>query len=173
MKDIRDIRPPVAYGADPRWWMAAAGVIALVAVAVLVAALGRRRDRRAGEAPGLRPVSPDVSALAALSALRAEPALADKAFYFRLCEVARSYLDGRFGADTLEKTTEELVPVVRALPLEAQQQTDLVGLFREADPVRYADVAAAPERRRRDLELVEAVVRATAKAEEQGGVSLR
>jgi len=176
MQDIRDIRPPVSYGVDPRWWVAAAGMGLLAATVPLITWLRRRRRLRTREAPGPPPVPPGELALAALGALRHEPDLGDKAFYFRLCEVVRSYLDRRFGADTLEKTTEELAPVLRGLPLEAGQRDGLIGLFRHADPVRYADASAALGRRDADLELAEAVVRAAragCRAAEGDGAPLR
>ncbi|GAB4256276.1 MAG: hypothetical protein Kow0092_02220 [Deferrisomatales bacterium] len=172
MEDIRDIRPPVAYGADPRWWIVGAA-LALVAAAVpLVAWLRRRRSRPVPAESEPPPIPPEEAARAALASLREAPELSDKAFYFRLCELTRAYLDGRFGTDTLEKTTEELGRVLEGLPLEAHRRAELVALFRRADPVRYADAGASPEERRRDLEQVEALLGAPGR-EGADGVPVR
>jgi pimeloyl-ACP methyl ester carboxylesterase len=101
-------------------------------------------------------VPPEERARAELEALVREAGLGDKEFYFRLCGALRLLLDGRYGADTLERTTEELVPVLRGLPLDDATRASLVELFRAADPVRYADAGATSGRRGADLASVKA-----------------
>ena len=160
MTDIRDIRPPVAYGWDPRWGVGA-GVVALLAAGVGL--LWWLRRRRRGPAPVVSqapPVPLEEVARGELAALAREAGLGDKEFYFRLCTAVRRYLDGRYGADTLECTTEELLPVLRGLPLDEAARGALVNLFRQSDPIRYADGSAPGERRRADLAAAQALVRA-------------
>lgn len=153
MQDIREVRPPVRYGWDPRWGV---GVVVAVLVAAAVGLLWwlRRRRRPASPAPReAREVPPEERARVELEALVREAGLGDKEFYYRLCGALRLLLDGRYGADTLERTTEELVPVLRGLPLDDATRASLVELFRAADPVRYADGGASAGRRGADLEL--------------------
>ncbi|HSH71145.1 MAG TPA: hypothetical protein VK997_14585 [Deferrisomatales bacterium] len=160
MKDIRDIRPPVAYGWDPRWGVGAV-IVGLLACAVgLLWWLLRRRRGPKPVAVAAPTVSPEEVAREELVALAREAGLEDKEFYFRLCAAVRRYLDGRYGADTLECTTEELLPVLRGLPLEEPARGALVNLFRHADPIRYADGSAPGERRRADLAVARDLVRA-------------
>ena len=169
MSDIHEIRPPVAYGLDPRWTVGAA-VAGLLAVVVGVLWWLRRRATRRERAEMPVPVvPPEVLARESLAALAREAGLADKEFYFRLCATVREYLDRRFQLDTLEMTTEELSPVVRRLPLGEEIRGELLGLFRAADPIRYADATAGVERRRTHLSAAESVVTAAAPAGPEGG----
>ena len=158
MTDIREVRPPVPYGWDPRWAVGAA-VVGVLVLAVALLWWLRRRPRGATRPAGeVSPVPPEVIAREELAALRREAGLGDKEFYFRLCTAVRLYLDGRFGAATLERTTEELLPLLRSLPLGDDARGHLVSLFRHSDPIRYADAGADSERRRSDLAAAEALV---------------
>ena len=165
MDDIRDIRPPVVYGWDPRWGVGALVVALLAAgVGLLWWLLRRRRRGPASVVSRAPPVSLEEVARGELAALARESGLGDKEFYFRLCTAVRRYLDGRYGADTLERTTEELLPVLRGLPLDEVARGALQGLFRHADPIRYADGSAPVERRRADLAVAQELLRAPAAA---------
>jgi len=165
MSDIRDIRPPVPYGWDPRWGVGAAVAALLAAGAGLLWWLRRRRQPAAPRAAAVPPVPLEHVARGELAALAQEAGLPDKEFYFRLCTAVRRYLDGRYGVDTLERTTEELVPVLRGLPLDEGTRGALVTLFRRADPVRYADAAAPGEERRADLAAARALMQPSSAGE--------
>lgn len=158
MSDIRDIRPPVPYGWDPRWGVGAAVAGLLAAGVGLLWWLRRRRQQSAPQAAAAPPVPLEEVARGELAALAREAGLPDKEFYFRLCTAVRRYLDGRYGVDTLERTTEELGPTLRGLPLEEASRGALMTLFRRADPVRYADAAAPEEERRADLAAARALM---------------
>lgn len=163
MKDIRDIRPPLSYGWDPRWRIAGVALI-LAAAAVGLLYYLRRRPKRgprvAAEAPTAPPHEVALGGLADLGRRLDDP---DKTFYFELSTLLRGYLDGRYGLDTLEKTTDELLPAVRGLPEPAELRACLAELFRYSDPVKYADLAAGEERKRADLETATRFVRTTSR----------
>ncbi len=160
MQDIRDIRPPLSYGWDPRWRLALAALGLLAAALPVLYAL-RRRSRRPREAAAATAEPPHQVALAGLAALEGRLDEPDKRFYFDLSALLRTYLDARYGLDTREKTTEELLPLVRGLPEPADLRTVLAELLRGADPVKYADAALGLDRKRADLAAAGRFVRAT------------
>ncbi len=161
LTDIIDIKSPVSYGWNSRWI-----IFLLLALAVIFAAIAvlliwrKRRKSKAGET-ALSADPEDVTALSALSELAAADNIPDRVFYFRLSAIIRNYLDGRFGLDTMEKTTEELLPVIKNLQIEAERRSALAELLRSADPVKFASVQAGQARRCRDLEFVESFIKAT------------
>jgi len=167
MTDIIDIRPPVAYGMDRRLFFLALAVAAVLA-GFLVLWFWRKKRRTTGQAPVLPPVPEDVVALDALRDLESNPGMADREYYFRLTGILREYLDRRYGTDTLEKTTEELVPAVGRIPVDPNLRTSLLNLLREADPVKYASAPAGTRRRKEDLTFALAFVRSTRRLLEEG-----
>lgn len=167
MKDIIDIRPPVSYGWDRRWLyllLCVAAVLALIGVLSL-----RKRRKSGGTFPGFLPPEPeDLVAMNRLRELSSEEALPDREFYFRLSAIAREYIDGRYGLDTMENTTEELLPVIRRLEADRERLDGLAELFRFSDPVKFASAPAGADRRKADLEVVRNFVYATRRAEGGG-----
>lgn len=165
MKDIIDIRPPVSYGWDRRWLyllLCIAAVLALIGVLSL-----RKRRKRRDTFPGFLPPEPeDLVAMNRLRALSSEDALTDREFYFRLSAIARAYLDGRYGLDTMENTTEELLPIIRRLEADRDRLEGLAELFRFSDPVKFASFTAGEARRKADLEVVRNFVHATRRGED-------
>ena len=87
-----------------------------------------------------------------------------KAFYFRLSLAFREYIGKRFSINAAEMTTEELLPVLRSLPLEKDLASDARRFFDYSDPVKYA--GAVPERTKmeRHLEIVRFFVKKTTDA---------
>jgi hypothetical protein len=160
MTDIRDIKPPEIYGSAVPWGLLAV-VSGVLGAALVLFALWRRRRRSRTLAAGPPPPPPDETALAALAALGAQTGLSDKALYFELSAILRAYLDGRFHLDTAERTTEELLPVIRDLPAGTELRSALADLFRFADPIKYADRLAGESRRAADLGFADTFVRAT------------
>jgi hypothetical protein len=147
--------------------VAAVGAAAAALLAFWIWRRLRRTDALAAAPP---PEPADARALAALAALRQQAGLPDKAIYFELSSILRDYIDQRFRLDTLEMTTEELLPVIRDLPTRAELRSALADLFRFADPVKYADTAAGESRRISDLGFADDFVRATRAAPEAADV---
>jgi hypothetical protein len=166
MTDIRDIKPPQIYGRGIPWLaVAAAGAAALLAFWIW------RKRRGTGALAAAEPPAPaHERALAALAALRQNAGLPDKAVYFELSAILRDYIDQRFRLDTLEMTTEELLPVIRELPTRAELRSALADLFRFADPVKYADASVGESQRVADLGFADDFVRATRAAPEAADV---
>lgn len=166
MTDIIDIRPPVPYGMDPRLLFLALAISMILAV-IAVLYFWRRRKREPEKAAVLPRVPEDEEALDSLRDLESCEGIPDREYYFRLTGILRHYLDRRYGTDTLEKTTEELVPVLRRIESEPDLQMSLLNLLRSADPVKYASAPAGPVRRREDMAFALGFVRATRRGLEE------
>lgn len=164
MTDIRDIKPSAPYAAGTGWLPIAAALLGLLAC--LGAWLAwRRRRARPKETGGIPLLPPHAEALEAIHGLRRKQEIGDKAFYFELSSILRAYLDARFGLETAEKTTEEVLPVLKDVTLAQELRSELADLLRFADPVKYADAAAGESRRAAHIHFAEAFVNATAPAE--------
>jgi len=160
MTDIHDIKPILAVGHDWYWLYWILGLLVLLALLVLGWRLWRRHRRPETVLPA-PPVAPDAAAYDALDALAAENGLAPKQFYFRLSAILRCYIEARYEFPAAEMTTEELLPQVAHLPLEAPLAGGLTDFCRFADPVKFADGAAGQERLAHDLAFARDFVRQT------------
>ena len=85
-------------------------------------------------------------------------------FYFELSEAIREYLGGRFGFESLEMTTEELVATMRQVPIESSRGvlgSEIEGWLSSCDLVKFAKVSPSPEQARGALETAILMVAAT------------
>jgi hypothetical protein len=167
MKDIHDIKPLLAVGIDWRWlpWLLAA--LAAAGALLLLWRWWRRRGRAPQAAPAVPLPSPEAEALAALDALAAHGLADGKRFYFDLTAILKRYLERRYGIPAAEMTVEELLPQVARLALGGGLTEPLQALCRQAEPIKFAEVAADPRRMPADLEFVRDLVRRTTPAEIQ------
>jgi len=167
MTDVVDIRPPVSFGWDPRWKFLAAA-IGVLALAALMLILWKRRRRSVSKPEGPPPEPEDRIAFRDLADLSAEDSCSDREYYFRLSGILRAYLDRRFELDTLERTADELIPVLKKLEADRPDRTALLDLFRFADPVKFAGIPAGETRRRNDLIFARAFVEKTRRGGNSG-----
>jgi hypothetical protein len=145
------------------------GGIAAAGLGALVALFVRRRLR--ARKPKAPPVPPRpahevaMEKLDRLGALLAENAGGDlRPFTFELSEAIREYLGGRFGFDSLELTTEELVAAMRRVPLQSSRGvvgSEIEGWLSACDLVKFAKVSPSPEQARGALETAIRMVAAT------------
>ena len=138
--DVRDIRGPEPVPIDWRpWQVGGAALAVLVAVALLVRWLWRRRARGVVVAP---PRPAHEVAKAALAALRRQGLVERgelKAFYSALSDIVRAYLEGRFALRAPEMTTEEfLQATARGGGLERAHRQLLAEFLVESDLVKFA-----------------------------------
>ena len=85
-------------------------------------------------------------------------------FYFELSEAIRDYLGGRFGFDSLEMTTEELVAAMRRVPAHETRGvlgSEIEGWLGGCDLVKFAKLAPTVEQARGALETAIRMVEAT------------
>ncbi len=164
MTDIHDIKPIERPFFLPRWVFWAVGGLLVLLLLAAAATLWRRRRRRAAlpEAP---PRPPEEIAREGLGELQEVERIDGRRFYFRLSEILRAYMEGRYGFPALEMTTEELLPRLRDLGLSEPLREGAGRLFRTADPVKFANERAVEARMREDLAFAHRFVGETAAPE--------
>jgi len=144
-----------------------AGGLLAAGLGAVIALLIRRRMRNRKPAPPPIPPRPAhevaMEKLDRLGALLAEGGDL-RLFYFQLSEAIREYLGGRFGFDSLEMTTEELMVRVRHVPLESSRgvvASEIEGWLSACDLVKFAKVSPSAEQARGALETAIRMVEAT------------
>jgi hypothetical protein len=144
-----------------------AGGLLAAGLGALIALFVRRRLRGRKPAAPAAPPRPAhevaMEKLDRLGALLAEGGDL-RPFYFELSEAIREYLGGRFGFDSLEMTTEELVTAMLRVPREsagAVLGSEIEGWLSACDLVKFAKVAPSPEQARGSLETAIRMVAAT------------
>ncbi len=164
MTDIHDIKPLVSVplpGAIPRGlWFILLGLAGAALVGAGWVYL-RKRGRCGKPTHSPPPPPPEVVAREALDALGAERGIDEKHFYFRLSAILRAYLDGRFGLETLEMTTEELLPAMEGTGMARPLKSELREFLAFSDPVKFGDVIPEQLRRDRDIDFVRRLVERT------------
>lgn len=137
--DIRDIKGLVPLP-HSWWWLWAIGALALAA-ALAFWLWKRRRPTTPPNAFGA-PLSAYEVAIQALRQLLDENLIGRgevDAFYTRLSDIVRHYLEGRFDLRAPERTTEEfLYEVSRDSALTPEHQALLSLFLQEADLVKFA-----------------------------------
>jgi hypothetical protein len=161
MTDIHDIKPLLSMGPDLQWLYWVLGTLALGALALLARYLWRRRKKTAPSIPAPPPVAPHIEAGRALDGLATQTGISAKQYYFRLSAILRRYLERRFGFPAAEMTTEELLPRLDGLPLDADLIPAVKALCRSADPIKFAGAGAVPKQMHDDMATVRRFVRRT------------
>ena len=161
--DIVDIKGPLA--ARRAWWP---WLLAAALGALAWEAWRRWRTRPAapGEAPAPAepPLAPEVAAERALAALTAE-GLWERgehaAYYLRLTEILRAYLEARYGEPATAMTSVEVARLVKAKQPDLKAAAIVRELLQRADLVKFARIKAGPDDGPNDARSLLEVVRAT------------
>lgn len=143
--DIHDIKPlqPAPPTLPWRWIVAAVAVLVAAALALW---WWRRRQRK----PAAPPAAPHEVAFEALDRLRGtdfEDPAAVRRFHFSISEVVRAYIEGRWGLNATDLTSEEIIGLISSLRgIESEQAMSLRRFLLDTDRVKFADhVPATPE----------------------------
>ena len=141
-QDIRGLKPLRRVERPVPWDWLGGGAAALILVGLALWYYLRRRRRR-DEVP---PEPAHVVAFRALDALRSmdftDP-LEIRRFYFAVSEVVRAYVEGRFGLNATDLTTEEILAEVTDLrDLEEEPREHLRRFLLDTDRVKFADQPA-------------------------------
>ncbi len=138
-EDIRGLKPlrPIESGRRLLTAAIALGALLLGALAVWYLRRGRGEDASAPPEPA------HEVAFRALDALRGtdftDP-VAVRRFYFRISETVRTYVEGRFGLNATDLTTEEiLVGLPAVTELSEVDRGALVEFLRHTDQVKFAE----------------------------------
>lgn len=175
-QDVQPLRPPRSAIVEDkrllkavRWGLAVlGGLLAFASAFTLVRRLLRRRvvalAETAAEAGPRRP--PDEVAMEKLRALRAAGQFARDGYrplYFAVAEVVREYLGGRYGFDSLELTTTELLDALRVkAPHLADAGGEVARFLHDTDLVKFANAGSTDERALAILDAAQAIVLSTA-----------
>lgn len=113
------------------------------------------------------PVPPHELALAALDRLREAGLIEAERYvehYLELTEITKGYLEGRFGIEALDRTTDELTAALRAHArrIEPIDANELISFLQSWDLVKFARFAPSPEEAEQAVEYVRGIVERTA-----------
>jgi hypothetical protein len=162
---LKDAAPPVSVVEENLWpaylagGLVAAGLGALLAIAIV-----RRFRARRGDRPGPPPRPAHEVALERLDRLGAYGFLENadnRPFYFAVSEVIREYLGARFGFDSLELTTDELVAQLRRSSGREIVVGEIQGWLSACDLVKFAKISPSAAEARGALESAIRIVSAT------------
>ncbi|HVS65169.1 MAG TPA: BatD family protein [Thermoanaerobaculia bacterium] len=165
--DIRDVKPLRRQRAR---WMTI--VLPLVALAALAALLGwwwwRRRRRSAAEPAPLPPYEAALEALARLRQTDFGDPEAVRAYYFALSETVRVYVEGRFGLNATDLTSEEIVASLGELQgLSAEDSRRLRDFLDATDQVKFAQLIPSSRQIEETFETAVSFVESTRPAESE------
>jgi hypothetical protein len=156
---IKESATPVSVMEQNLWPAYVAGGVVAAALGALVTTLVLRRLRaRRGARPGPPPRPAHEIALERLDRLGAYGFLENadnRPFYFAVSEVVRDYLGARFGFDSLELTTDELVAELRrpaGRELGSAIVPEIQGWLAACDLVKFAKISPTAAEARGALE---------------------
>lgn len=161
--DIADIKDPLA--ARRAWWP---WLLAAALGALAWEGWRRWKARPAGavgwETPAEPPVPPEVAAERALAALAAQglwEAGEHAAYYLRLTDILRAYLEARYGEPATAMTSVEVARLMKARLPDLKAAGVVRELLNRADLVKFARIKPDAEDGPRDARSVLEIVRAT------------
>jgi hypothetical protein len=162
---LKDNAPPVrVLERDLLLAYLGGGLLAAGAGALLAGLVRKRLRQRASMRPAPPPRPAHEIALERLDRLGAAGFVDDadhRPFYFQLSEVIRDYLGARFGFDSLELTTEELLDELRRRAARELVLGEIEGWLSGCDLVKFAKVSPSAPEARGALELAIRIVEST------------
>ncbi len=168
MTDIFDIKGLETFGVDPAYFKYALYFLIILLLLALIAAVIiylKKRQKKIEEI--VAHVAPDVAAYSQLDELAGLEIPVGREFYFRLSAILRNFIRGRFSIDAPEMTTEQLLPKIMEINLGHEINQQLKTFFYSSDPIKFADIAADPEKMKDDLLFVRNFVKETTPVQPQ------
>jgi hypothetical protein len=162
---LKEQAAPVTVMQQNLWPLYIAGGVAAAALGSLITFLIVRRLRaRRGARPGPPPRPAHEIALEKLDRLGAYGFFENadnRPFYFAVSEVIREYLGARYGFDSLELTTDELVAELRRRSGREVVLGEVQGWLSACDLVKFAKVSPSAAEARGTLESAIRIVTST------------
>ncbi len=142
-RELKDVKPPVDIPFNYRFWISMLAVALLLVFAgwLIYRLIKKRRETGYIFNPPPPPPPAHVTALNDLRELYASDLLekgAYKAFFSRLSDIVRVYLEGRFYVLAMEQTTTEIMQAVKDLLPSDALRGDLNQLLILSDLVKFA-----------------------------------
>lgn len=137
IRDIKPLQPPPP--ALPWGWIAA--LLAAALLAALAVWLWRRRLERPA-APPLPAHEVARRALDELSGVDLDDSAAVRRLHFALSQIVRAYIEGRWGLNATDLTSEEIIASLAELSgLDGEHASSLRRFLLDTDRVKFADHA--------------------------------
>ncbi len=143
-----DVKAPiaVAYSWGELWPWLLGGFLLLLLLAVTVYVILRVRQKKpVFNVRTERPMLPEQAVMERLRVLREDKVWEKgegKFFYTELTEALRVYLEDCYGIDAMEMTSDEIIAGARAADFSREAIQLLSEVLKEADLVKFANVAA-------------------------------
>lgn len=151
VKDILSVKKPM----ESQWyWYVIGGILLLLLFLLLFPRKKKNPNEVKLDANAYR------TALADLQKLRQEQ-LAEKdvkAFYVRLVDVFRTYLNKGKGLQSFSKTTDDLSMQMLDLNLRSETYNELIQTLRLSDAVKYAKFSPDKEENHRSIETIQKTI---------------
>jgi hypothetical protein len=84
-----------------------------------------------------------------------------KPYYSRLTDIFKVYIERRYQRAAMDRTTEELIPILRNLPIDGDFRSVLRDLLETADLAKFARFESPSEERLRHRDRLKGFVLAT------------
>ena len=158
--EIADLKGPASVAANlTPLWLAGSALVVLLAVAALLWWLNRRYAARLAAVPAVEDpfarIPPHEWAFAQLRKLLDEEGRSSgDRFYERLAWILKRYLGGRYRADLLELTTDEVRPSLEQAGTPATALTRIVPVLGDCDAVKFAKYRHTEAERKEIVERV-------------------
>jgi hypothetical protein len=141
--DIIDIKPLQPKTSRIPWAWIIAGIVLLLALGLVAKLVWRRATK---EAPPLPPHEIAFQALDALRGTDFDDPEAVRRFYFAISEVERTYVEGRFGLNATDLTSDEILARLDEVNgLEPEPEQELRRFLVDTDQVKFAAHQASQE----------------------------
>ncbi len=142
LDDPRPLKGPVSAKFEWNWWLWLAG-LSILLLTLLCLFLSRKLThlkplkRRVVILP---PTPPHKLAMSEMDKIRPaddDSEEAQKSYYVKLTDILRTYIEGRFGIDAREMTSDEITEHLLAV-CETEAYEEMRSLFQTADLVKFA-----------------------------------
>jgi hypothetical protein len=113
---------------------------------------------------------PEVIALRELGKLKEEKPWLNhkvKLYYTGISDILRTYIESRFQIMALEQTTDEILRELKSVGCDASDHTNLAGILKLADLVKFAKVIPGDEENEVQVDLAAGFVRSTSYADNE------
>lgn len=137
--DIRPIKGPISL--DTRFYYAILIMLAAILLGGAAAVLFILRKRKQAIEDRESLLAPHERARLELERLRQKNWIKSakiKEFYTELADILRRYLQRGFGVDSLDRTSYEILFIVKEKGIDAEAQTKMKHIFENADLVKFA-----------------------------------
>lgn len=141
----KDIKEPFKEEFNWKWYLPTIITIIVIYLLLQIAVLIYLRFFRKKTVGPIEPekpkVPPHIKALEELEKIRAEAAWQQgltKEYYSAISDTVRLYIEGRFGINALESTTDEIMTAFRTLVIDKESKDKLQQLLSLSDLVKFA-----------------------------------